>query len=965
MRELLVIHAGCGHYGIWKDNVLSVKDVQTLHRLPLFPACIAGISIIDDRTVTLADLAVCIGFAPGDGSEKGRILILSGQEKTTAFLVAGDIDSLSISPEAIVPLPEYVRTDVIHSCSIHDGLPVPIIDVSLLYSRILKFDQDPPGPSCTVPRTESPDSAAPSILRIFSLGDELYALSSSGVEEKSITPVRVAEIPRVPKFVKGIACHEGGILPVIDLSQRIQRQKIGSGDKMLIQKISGVRFGLLIGEDRGTVQSSEFKIASLPSTAGSSWLKYAVLTAGQIVPLVDPVVLLSINAEVGEEQRREVLHTTDSEFPILFKKQDVEVVEFFLLSVRHALPKSEVEDVIDFKPYREIPDAPPIVVGVAEHDGLLLPVLDLALVFGRRSLVAPGWRMMLVKNGDFRALVITESVFGERRLPLDIQRSVPIRLPRRVVYGCYPDADAVRLILNVEAMAVHFEKSLVRELLPSMPSEMKRAAAEIVTSLLDDQTTAALASEAVKQSGPVPGYPEAETPVMAMAGAVGLIQQIDAKAEATSDVIQTEREQEEEIEAKEEETRIDKPVLQSEEEGKSAILQRGVVDSDAGAGAVPAGLVETETTAEVQGKTDFEQSEEPAVVSEVKIEEKMVKAEEISPERDVAVAADPSEEARPEETSVKSGLAAETPQDVSSSLMLKEDERESESVSESQLEQKPGREPKSDIESEPVLEPKSALEPELAREYESATPMETSVKSGLAAETPQDVSSPLTPKEDESETVSAAGSQLELEPALKPKPALEPEPAAPEVPVSGEFETQISVDDQESWREPASRLLEQGASRLEQPVIKGAKTHQFAPSDKIIWKRRIGFGAIAAILAGTIYVVGISYQPATDKPVKKTTPSKIEQVKAEPKAPPLKKQEPTLVLEIPATTTMNIDGYIVVKGDTLWHISERFTGNPFNYPHIAGENRIADPDLIFPGQKIYFGKKQNAPANPE
>jgi nucleoid-associated protein YgaU len=48
---------------------------------------------------------------------------------------------------------------------------------------------------------------------------------------------------------------------------------------------------------------------------------------------------------------------------------------------------------------------------------------------------------------------------------------------------------------------------------------------------------------------------------------------------------------------------------------------------------------------------------------------------------------------------------------------------------------------------------------------------------------------------------------------------------------------------------------------------------------------------------------------------------------------------------------------VVVKNDTLWSISERFTGNPFNYPRIAGENRIADPDLIFPGQTIRLKQK--------
>ena len=68
--------------------------------------------------------------------------------------------------------------------------------------------------------------------------------------------------------------------------------------------------------------------------------------------------------------------------------------------------------------------------------------------------------------------------------------------------------------------------------------------------------------------------------------------------------------------------------------------------------------------------------------------------------------------------------------------------------------------------------------------------------------------------------------------------------------------------------------------------------------------------------------------------------------------------EPPLVLDIPRETQIITDVYVVVTGDTLWSISERFTGNPFNFPRIAGENRIANPDLIFPGQRIRLKKKQ-------
>ena len=71
--------------------------------------------------------------------------------------------------------------------------------------------------------------------------------------------------------------------------------------------------------------------------------------------------------------------------------------------------------------------------------------------------------MLLVKNGDFRALVITEAIYGPRRVGLEAQRGVPIVLPHHVVYGCYPEASSVRLILNVEALAVHFDRALVKD----------------------------------------------------------------------------------------------------------------------------------------------------------------------------------------------------------------------------------------------------------------------------------------------------------------------------------------------------------------------------------------------------------------------------------------------------------------------------------------------------------------------
>ena len=59
-----------------------------------------------------------------------------------------------------------------------------------------------------------------------------------------------------------------------------------------------------------------------------------------------------------------------------------------------------------------------------------------------------------------------------------------------------------------------------------------------------------------------------------------------------------------------------------------------------------------------------------------------------------------------------------------------------------------------------------------------------------------------------------------------------------------------------------------------------------------------------------------------------------------------------LVPEKPPTISPDIVVYTVKKGDTLFKITAKYTGNGFNYLKVAKRNKIKNPDLIFPGQKI-------------
>lgn len=927
MRELLLTSFGGRQYGIWKDAILSVRGLHALHRIPLSPARIAGIMIDDGQTVTLADLSVCIGYDPSPATGQGYILLLAEGEKATGFVASGELRTQSISPELLFPLPDYLKSPVFDTCAVHDGISIPIINIAELNFRVLNSGYESSEISPGIPAAQLRDISGAERIRFFSAAGERYAVSAAGLDEKAVKPGPITPLPDTPHYVKGVTFRDGRLMTVIDLTQRIIRQSVAPESLMLIARIADDAFGFLIDRDEGTSPADKVSIKPAPLIAQSAWLKSLVMQAGELIPLIDLAMVLSPVSGTADDKPIWQRYATGSGFPELFARQEAGVVEFSLLGMCYALPKVEVEDVINIKSCRMLPDVVPIVIGVAEHNGEILPVVDLAMMFGRRSLTTPAWRMMLVNNGDFRALVITETVFGERRLPFDIHRTVPIHLPHNLMYGCYPDANAVRIILNVEAISVRFEKSLIQKFMPALSHEMRMSSTGVVYTFQEEKVGQAEKTGLADKVGPddkgeepqplakvTPARTEAEpeaAPAADLSSAVPEFEQQaveedgefveweEADTVATAIVPEEEPEPIDIFPAAASAARTHELLTSADEWSADAAFDHEHVQEVSEKTTTPEAMTAAadtpEHTAPVQDVSDRESSvevnkaHEPAAMRKKSpLEVLKASAKEKRPKIVSATAAADSRPAEPIRTTANA--TSGEPYHLNGEV-------------------------------EPLAEWTVYEERSAGKAWIRGITYGAIIAALIAVYYISGTSDQPAAKK------SAQGT----EPGKSKQALVQPE------------QSKAGTMPDKTKGELAEEKVEQARMESEQARPDAEKAEAKAQAER-------GAKAQAELEAKAQQEANAKQKNnAKARQTLVLSPLAEQQTKL-PRA--AEKSRAPLELDVPANKPVDIDEYVVQEGDTLWGISQRFTGSPYNYPRMAGENRIAEPDLIFPGQRI-------------
>ena len=467
MGELLLFAIDGHHYGVWKDRVISVEEVGAVHRLPFLRSNLTVLAVIGDHTRTLAELPQCLGHQADRGNGKASALVMSEEGQLRGFLLSADLSSQEAGEDGIVPLPGYLHIPFTEGFLSRDGELVPVVAVGALFEQILREGKPPQVHSRAVNNLPADEHLESVPFALVVAGGNRLAVRTPKAAPVP-TGATISRFPLLPSDIDGVVAIENHLLPVVDLSRRVSQRSSAEDSHRLRVEVGGAAAVLLVDGTRGQWEPAETLVMDLPPICRKPWMHEAAVHRGQIAPIIDLATLLSSRQGTVDSEAATSSSTVNSIFPSLFGKENVEVYEVVAQGRRWALPKVEAIGIIDSIPTSALPSPSGIVAGIAHHDAELLPVLDLSRIMGSTESPAAAGKMILFSNGNFRALIPAETVPEVKLLKTGSQREVPVALPFPVVYGCYTEGEAVRLILNLRELALHFDQSRARDLLPPL-----------------------------------------------------------------------------------------------------------------------------------------------------------------------------------------------------------------------------------------------------------------------------------------------------------------------------------------------------------------------------------------------------------------------------------------------------------------------------------------------------------------
>ncbi len=233
----------------------------------------------------------------------------------------------------------------------------------------------------------------------FYLGEEEFGFDIMSVQEIIRQPA-LSRVPMAPDYVDGIANLRGTVLPIIDTRSRfgMKREADTDSTRVLVVDVDGVKTGLRVDRVRQVTRIRASDVEAPPAVLrkgmSSDYLQGVVkLDAGKrIIMSLSPRALsrVEVSTDTGASpsdsavgERAAATRAADT-----VDQSVTQVVSFKLGDEEFAFPMDRVREILRVARPSEVPDTPDYFLGILTVRGVILPVIDLRMLLGLRTLAA-------------------------------------------------------------------------------------------------------------------------------------------------------------------------------------------------------------------------------------------------------------------------------------------------------------------------------------------------------------------------------------------------------------------------------------------------------------------------------------------------------------------------------------------------------------------------------------------------
>jgi purine-binding chemotaxis protein CheW len=223
---------------------------------------------------------------------------------------------------------------------------------------------------------------------LFQIGEELFAVNLNNLNQ-IIETTELTNVPKASKLLEGIIYHNNELLPIVNFEKWLKPDQEVEGEKsnILVVELSfeegSIEIGLMVDTVLEVVQFSSKDISNAPEvgTTTSNYISGVARYSEKFVMLVDVRSLFTKNQLETIKQSKDL--KTENELEDIIREEELTNIylTFTLGKEKLAVDANKVVEILNVPTITSIPGSNPLLAGVINIRGSILPVVDARLKF--------------------------------------------------------------------------------------------------------------------------------------------------------------------------------------------------------------------------------------------------------------------------------------------------------------------------------------------------------------------------------------------------------------------------------------------------------------------------------------------------------------------------------------------------------------------------------------------------------